>query len=369
MSLSRSEFENQMNKKYGNNGGFDFSTMVFKASKTTLKCNKCQAENTKSALRHLSCTCSNCYSNMSQRSNNETFINSVQTKFGIGKFEFDKLNYTNAITKVTLYCNEHGGDINITPNKFLSGKGCNVCNKNTPYTIEEFVNICIENYGNDDFDFTETKYTNQKTKVTVYCKKGNHFWEVDPKTLLVGKTHCGECSGKGGRSSAKFIEIANEKHSNLYTYEKVNYINAETKVLITCPIDGDFTQTPKSHLSGRGCPKCGKYGYQPSKPGYFYVQKLESPSKTVYKYGITGDMTRRVTEQSRNSVYTHTVLVERYFEDGKQPLALEKFIKTFIASGVSTIEELPSGFTETFDAQYLNIVLEIVNSFNSKEED
>jgi hypothetical protein len=45
-------------------------------------------------------------------------------------------------------------------------------------------------------------------------------------------------------------------HNNYYNYSKVNYINSFTKVLITCPIHGDFEQTPSSHLSGRGCPKC-----------------------------------------------------------------------------------------------------------------
>ncbi len=29
------------------------------------------------------------------------------------------------------------------------------------------------------------------------------------------------------------------------------------KVNITCPIHGDFEQTPNSHLQGQGCPKCG----------------------------------------------------------------------------------------------------------------
>lgn len=365
VSIDKEKFIEEMNNKYGAYGEFDFSTLVFKASKTTVKCNKCGKENTKPALRHISCTCASCYANLSQRSNNETFISSVEQKFGKGVFKFDKLNYTNAITKVQIFCTheDHNDYFEITPNKFLSGKGCPVCNKNEAYSTEEFVEKVKENYC-DKFDFSKTVYVNQKTKVTVYCKAGNHEWVVDPKTLLVGKTGCGECSGKGGRNTEQFITEATKVHNNDYDYSFVNYEHSEKMVVIKCNnCNGKFQQQPKAHLTGRGCPRCGKYGYQPSKPGYFYVQKLTNKDKTVYKYGITGDMKRRVNEQSRHSDFEHTVLVERYFEDGHKPLVLEKFLKQYIDSGVVSTEELQSGFTETFDAKYLESVLEIVNTF------
>ena len=55
----------------------------------------------------------------------------------------------------------------------------------------------------------------------------------------------------------EFIKKANLKHNNYYMYGKTDYINIKTKVIITCPIHGDFTQTPEKHLKGRGCRKCG----------------------------------------------------------------------------------------------------------------
>lgn len=39
-------------------------------------------------------------------------------------------------------------------------------------------------------------------------------------------------------------------------YSKVTYITNRVNVCIVCPIHGEFYQTPHSHLSGRGCPKC-----------------------------------------------------------------------------------------------------------------
>lgn len=39
----------------------------------------------------------------------------------------------------------------------------------------------------------------------------------------------------------KFIEDAQKVHGNKYDYSKVNYVNSNTKVTITCPIHGDFS--------------------------------------------------------------------------------------------------------------------------------
>ena len=53
-----------------------------------------------------------------------------------------------------------------------------------------------------------------------------------------------------------FIERAIEIHGDKYNYSKVNYINANTKVIIICPTHGEFKQTPSKHLSGQNCPIC-----------------------------------------------------------------------------------------------------------------
>jgi len=62
------------------------------------------------------------------------------------------------------------------------------------------------------------------------------------------------------RSNTKeFIEKAILKFGNAYSYDKVVYITAKTKIIITCPKHGDFSQTPNQHLCNKiGCPKCGR---------------------------------------------------------------------------------------------------------------
>ena len=36
----------------------------------------------------------------------------------------------------------------------------------------------------------------------------------------------------------------------------IKYVNSKTKLIITCPIHGDFEQLAEAHLKGQGCPKC-----------------------------------------------------------------------------------------------------------------
>ncbi len=60
-----------------------------------------------------------------------------------------------------------------------------------------------------------------------------------------------------------FIERSREMHKNSdntpkYDYSKVEYKSNIEKVIIVCPIHGDFETTPKNHLQRKNCPQCGK---------------------------------------------------------------------------------------------------------------
>lgn len=53
-----------------------------------------------------------------------------------------------------------------------------------------------------------------------------------------------------------FINRANKKHNNRYSYNNTNYFKYHEKIIITCNSHGDFQQTPAKHLAGQNCPKC-----------------------------------------------------------------------------------------------------------------
>ena len=59
----------------------------------------------------------------------------------------------------------------------------------------------------------------------------------------------------------EFIQRALLIHNNKYLYDKVNYINTQTKVIITCPIHGDFENLCKLINDRTGLiSKCEKGG-------------------------------------------------------------------------------------------------------------
>ena len=57
-------------------------------------------------------------------------------------------------------------------------------------------------------------------------------------------------------TTEELISRAKLVHGNKYCYDDVVYINAKTKIKISCNEHGIFEQNPYDHLSGSGCQKC-----------------------------------------------------------------------------------------------------------------
>lgn len=60
------------------------------------------------------------------------------------------------------------------------------------------------------------------------------------------------------RNQEDFIARANEIYDYKYDYSQVKYVKSSEKVIIICTEHGPFEKTPNKHLSGQGCPVCGK---------------------------------------------------------------------------------------------------------------
>lgn len=94
----------------------------------------------------------------------------------------------------------------------------------------------------------------------IICKTHGEFKEI-PYYHLRG-SRCQKCIGDERglllRSTAEeFIRKARKVHGDKYDYSKVIYINNSTKVIIICPIHGEFEQIPANHLNNKGCSLCG----------------------------------------------------------------------------------------------------------------
>lgn len=124
-----------------------------------------------------------------------------------------------------------------------------MCDK-TLYFIERAKEI----HG-DKFSYEKVVYVNNKKKVKIICKKHGAF-EQRPNNHLQGKgcLKCTTDSKKVGKTD--FVNKAKAIHGSKYKYGKVYYKNNRLKVIIVCPLHGDFEQSPGNHLNGKGCPVC-----------------------------------------------------------------------------------------------------------------
>ena len=167
------------------------------------------------------------------------------------KYDYSKVEYVNARTKVCIVCPKHG-DFWQFPHKHLSGQGCPYCNGGKRLDTETFVNKAKLVHG-DEYDYSNVEYTSENKLVSIICKKHGSF-EITPHNHLKGRG-CPFCSGSK-LSFRDFVERAKNSHDKDYGYDESTYESTSGKTKITCREHGDFWQRVSTHLQGSGCPIC-----------------------------------------------------------------------------------------------------------------
>ena len=177
------------------------------------------------------------------------------------KYDYSKVKYTKLVNNVTIICPIHG-EFEQSPHSHLKGQGCPKCGlesriKKKTNTTDQFIEKARKVHG-DKYDYSKVNYEKSNIKVTIICPEHGEFW-MKPKTSPNG-CGCPKC-GNAKKSQQKmtllnFIEKARKLHGDKYDYSKVKYVNNFTKTIIICPEHGEFIQSPDSHLTGHGCPKC-----------------------------------------------------------------------------------------------------------------
>jgi len=120
------------------------------------------------------------------------------------------------LSPVDIICKKHGV-FKQKPNIHLTPCGCPSCRNDTiisKYTKphEKFIAECVAVHG-DTYDYTNTKYINHKTKITVKCKKHGDF-SIRPSHHTSG-IGCYKCkpSSKGEISIASLLDGVYEFHT------------------------------------------------------------------------------------------------------------------------------------------------------------
>lgn len=128
--------------------------------------------------------------------------------------------------------------------------------------IDKFIERARVIHG-DLYDYSQAEYIDYRTPLGIICPFHGLFYQ-SPNKHLSKKRGCTKCAVEKRaktqilNKSLKFKDKANIVHHWKYDYKKSEYKGVKIPLIITCPIHGDFYQTPNDHLQGHGCPKCNQ---------------------------------------------------------------------------------------------------------------
>ena len=114
-----------------------------------------------------------------------------------------------------------------------------------------------KSHHGDRFFVYYGSYTRLRDKVLIYDIGTGKSYQIIFSNFVKGGIPAEIAQeDKRAKNASEFITKANEVHNSFYTYDKVEYAGAANKVIITCPIHGNFLQTAHDHVQGSGCPRC-----------------------------------------------------------------------------------------------------------------
>lgn len=119
-------------------------------------------------------------------------------------------------------------------------------------------------YKNSNISNIEFFY-NQKDELMVkffchekYCDNTEHGEQIQTGYYFLKGKGCAKCATHPSKlyTTKEWVRLAKEKYPE-FQYNKVQYINKDTKIVITCSKHGDVLVNPKDFLGGRCyCPQC-----------------------------------------------------------------------------------------------------------------
>lgn len=178
------------------------------------------------------------------------------------KYDYSKVgNICKVKDKVIITCPEHG-DFEQEVNSHLQGRGCPIC-AGKKFDLQNYIKKANKVWNNK-YDYSKFIWKGINQKVCIICPEHGEFWQL-PNNHLKGECGCLQCRGKD-KDFEKIcnleilIKKAKEKFGDKFNFDKTEFINSKTKIIITCPEHGDFEVLPYQFLQNKfGCPKCSSF--------------------------------------------------------------------------------------------------------------
>ena len=194
---------------------------------------------------------------MSKKLTTEEFIEKAKIVHK-NRYDYSKVIYTNNHTKVCIICPKHDEFFQQPNDHLNGSGCPKCWVRKLPKTTKMFIKNAKEIHGNEYNYSKVNYCNARTKVCIVCSIHGEFLQIPITHTRGSGCPKCGliKISKYFSLNNEKFIKKANKVHNNKYDYSKVNYCNAKTKVCIICPKHGEFFQNAGNHLHGYNCPKC-----------------------------------------------------------------------------------------------------------------
>jgi hypothetical protein len=250
------------------------------------------------------------------------------------KYDYSLVEYVNSNTQVTILCPEHG-KFEQRPIHHLRKAGCPECGNiriglSNRHDQNQFIDSAKKVHG-EKYDYSLAEYTGARNKIKIICPEHGQFCQ-SPQNHLAGRgcPRCGkkECDKKNTLTLEEFREKAKIVHGEKYGYSLTEYTASRKAITIICPEHGEFKQQPTHHLRGSGCPKCVKYGFNPTIPSTLYFLKFKKDFAIFWKIGITN---RSIEKRFGSDANRITESYQWFFDIGEDAFSIEQKVLTKFA--------------------------------------
>jgi hypothetical protein len=109
------------------------------------------------------------------------------------------------------------------------------------------------------YSYDKVSFINVSEKMKIKCSE--HGWFTQKPYTHYGGSGCNKCAVEEVHEKQKidfkeFVKRSLGKHGNTFSYNKSSFKDIFTAVEIECSKHGVFSQKPRDHYRGSGCPKC-----------------------------------------------------------------------------------------------------------------
>ena len=181
----------------------------------------------------------------------------------------------------------------------VAGKNCPYCSNHTVLAGFNDLATTHPELAKEAFGWDPTTViAGTNKKLSWKCSKG-HVWDTSGGHRLEGKG-CVYCSQQ--KVLAGFNDLATthpELAKEAFGWDPTTVIAGTNKKLSwKCSKGHVWKSNGRNRTTGRGCPSCAKYGFDPNKDAYLYF--LIQPIWETYQIGITNFHEERLKSHKKN---------------------------------------------------------------------